>query len=226
VSGALTASRLRELEDAERAISRPLTRVRRIAVASLQPFPTAALARLIARVTAHHRSGRILHTTPDWADFPEPTPERLAAAPPAADASLRVHGRSWVAAPGTDDRFFDVAIDDTGLIAVDALVALARGRDAVCLVVPVDRATAEPALARAEQLTFEGRRVAVAFDHTRPGRRAWARAVTPRLAAPAVAIERDAALVQPTRPPASGTLLSIAELSGHLMSDPQPGNQR
>jgi hypothetical protein len=226
VSGTLTATRLRELEDAERMISRPLTTVRRIAVASLQPFPTASLARLIARVTAHHRPGRILHTTQDWATFPEPTPERLVAAPPGADGALRVHGRTWVAAPGTDDRFFDVAIDDTGLIAAEALVALARGRDAVCLVVPVDRATAEPVVALAEHLTFEGRRVALAFDHTRPGRRAWARAVSPRLAAPAVAIERDAALLQPVRPPARRTLLSVAELAGHLMTDPQPGEPR
>jgi len=220
VSATLSATRLRELEAAERMLARPLTTVRRVAVASIGSFPTASLTRLVARMAARHRPGRILHTTPDWAVFPEPTPERALAAPPGLDGSLRVHGRTWVAAPGIDDRFFDVAIDDAGIVPVEEFAALSRSRGALCLVVPVERSAAEPAVGLAEQLTREGRRVVVVFDHTRPGRLAWARAVTPLLAAPTLILERDAALLHPARMLAARTLLTAAELAGHLMTDP------
>ena len=220
MSLAVTASRLRELEATERMLARPLTTVRRIAVASIAPFPTAALARLVARMAARHRTGRILYATPDWADFAEPTADRLTAAPPGFGGLLRVHGTTWVGSPELDDRFFDVAVADAGIVAPERIPALARERDAVCLVVPVERAAAEEAVALAEQLTASGRRVVVAFDHTRPGRVAWARAVSPLLSAPAVTIEPDAALTQPVRTLATRTLLTAAVLTGHLMTDP------
>lgn len=216
----LTASRLRDLEATERMLTRPLTRVRRISVVSIAPFPTASLARLIARMAARHRAGRILHVTPEWESFREPTAERLASAPPNSEGLLRVHGATWVGGPEVDDRFFDVAIADGGVIGVDALAPLARSRDAVCLVVPVSRAVAEPAVGLAEQLTHEGRRVVIVFDHLRPGRQAWARAVTPRLLSPAVTIEADAALTLPARLLAPRTLITAAEIAGHLMTDP------
>lgn len=216
----VSSSQLRELEATERMLARPLTTVRRIAVASIAPFPTAALARLIARMAARHRAGRILYATPEWADFAEPSAERLAAAPPGFGGLLRVHGTTWVGSPELDDRFFDVAVADSGVVALEAVPALARERDAVCLVVPVARAAAEEAVALAEQLTAAGRRVVVAFDRTRPGRASWARAVTPLLTAPAVTIERDAALAQPVRTLATRTLLTAAVLAGHLMTDP------
>lgn len=221
----VSASQLRELEATERMLARPLTTVRRIAVASIAPFPTAALARLIARMAARHRPGRILYATPEWADFAEPSAERLTAAPPGLGGLLRVHGTTWVGSPELDDRFFDVAVADSGVVALDGIPALARERDAVCLVVPVDRRTAEDAVAVAEQLTAAGRRVVVAFDHTRSGRAAWARAVTPLLTAPAVTIERDAALTRPVRTLATRTLLTAAVLTGHLMTDPVPVEQ-
>jgi hypothetical protein len=220
VSTTLTATRLRDLEAIERMLARPLTTVRRVAVASIASFPTASLARLVARMTARHRTGRILHTTPDWADFREPSTDRLASAPPGLAGQLRVHGRTWVGAPEIDDRFFDVAIDDAGLVAVDEIPTLARGRGALCLVVPLERSAAEAAVGLAEQLTQEGRRVVVVFDHTRPGRMNWARAVTPKLAAPTLTIERDPALINPVRLLAPRTLLTAAEIAGHLMTDP------
>ena len=226
MSATLTATRLRDLEATERMLARPLTTVRRVAVASIASFPTASLARLVARMTARHRPGRILHTTPEWAAFLEPSADRLQAAPPGLAGQLRVHGRTWVGAPGIDDRFFDIAVDDAGLVAVEAIATLARARGALCLVVPLERASAEAAVGLAEQLTHEGRRVVVAFDHTRPGRLNWARAVTPKLAAPALTIERDAALLNPVRLVASRTLLAAAELAGHLMTDPEPGETR
>lgn len=216
----LSATRLHQLEATERMLTRPLTTVRRIAVASIAPFPTASLARLIARMAARHRTGRILHVTPEWANFREPTPERLASAPPGSEGLLRVHGSTWVGGPDVNDRFFDVAIADAGVVPVEELAALARARDAVCLVVPVNRTLAEGAVGLAEQLTREGRRVAIVFDHLRPGRQAWSRAVTPRLLAPAVTIEADAALTLPARLLAPRTLLTAAEIAGHLMTDP------
>ena len=222
MSATLTATRLRDLEATERMLARPLTTVRRVAVASIVSFPTTSLARLVARMTARHRPGRILHTTPDWAAFPEPTADRLASAPPGLAGQLRVHGRTWVGAPGIDDRFFDVAVDDAGLVAVEGIVPLARTRGALCLVVPLERSVAEAAVGIAEQLTHEGRRVVVVFDHTRPGRLDWARTVSPRLDAPALTIERDAALLNPARLLAARTLLTAAELAGHLMTDPAP----
>lgn len=220
MSVTLSATKLRELEATERMLTRPLTTVRRISVASIAPFPTASLARLIARMAARHRAGRILHVTPEWQNFREPTPERLASAPPGFEGLLRVHGTTWVGAPEINDRFFDVAIADAGVVPVDALAPLARSRDAVCLVVPVSRAVAEAAVGLAEQLTHEGRRVVIVFDHLRPGRRAWARTVSPRLLAPAVTIEADAALTLPARLLAPRTLLTAAEIAGHLMTDP------
>jgi hypothetical protein len=222
VSAGLSATRLRELQQTERMLARPLTTVRRMTVVSIAPFPTASLARLIARMAGRYRTGRILHTTPEWANFREPSPERLTAAPPGFEGLLRVHGTTWVAAPGIDDRFFDVSIADGGVLPIEGLADLARSRDAVCLVVPTERAAAEGAVALAEQLTLEGRRVAIAFDHLRPGRVAWARAVSPRLAAPAVTIEADTALTLPARPPAARTLVAAARLAGHLMTDPAP----
>lgn len=218
----VSATRLRELEATERMLARPLTTVRRIAVASIAPFPTAPLARLIARMAARHRTGRILHTTAEWADFAEPSAERVTSAPPGFEGLLRVHGSTWVASPHLDDRFFDVAVGDVGVVTVDTIAALAGDQDALCLVVPVERAAAEAAVGLAERLTGEGRRVVVAFDHTRPGRVAWARAVAPLLLAPAVTIERDAALTRPVRTLAPRTLLTAAVLTGHLMTDP-PG---
>lgn len=223
MSATLSATRLRELEETERMLARPLTTVRRISVASVASFPTASLARLVARMAARHRPGRILHTTPEWTAFREPTPERALAAPPGLDGALRVHGRTWIAAPGVDDRFFDVAIDDAGLVPVEQIAALSRSRGALCLVVPVERSAAEPAVGLAEQLTREGRRVVVVFDHTRPGRLSWARAVSPQLESPALLLERDAALLNPVRRLASRTLLTAAELAGHLMTDPATG---
>jgi hypothetical protein len=220
VSAVLTASRLRDLEQVERRLARPLTTVRRIAVASLAPFPTPALTRLLARTTARHRPGRILFATPEWQQFPDVPEARLAEIPPGAAGRLRTHGTVWVGDPGLDDRFFDVAFADAGPITVDDLVPLARSRAAVCLVVPLDRAAAETAVGLAEQLTREGRRVVVAFDRTRPGRAAWARSVTPRLLSPAVMLERDAALRQPARPFAARTVVAAAELAGHLLGDP------
>ncbi len=226
MSAVLTATRLRDLEGTERMLARPLTTVRRVAIASVASFPTTSLARLVARMTARHRPGRILHTTPDWADFSEPTADRRASAPPALAGELRVHGRIWVGPPGIDDRFFDVAVDDAGLVPVDGIAALARSRGALCLVVPIERSAADAAVGLAEQLTHEGRRVVVVFDHTRPGRLNWVRAVTPRLAAPALTIERDAALINPVRLLAPRTLLTAAQLAGHLMTDPEPGEIR
>lgn len=222
MSATLSATRLRDLEATERMLARPLTTVRRVAVASIVSFPTTSLARLVARMSARHRPGRVLHTTPDWAAFPEPTGDRLMSAPPGLVGQLRVHGRTWVGAPGLDDRFFDVAVDDAGPVAVEGIASLARTRGALCLVVPLERSVAEAAIGIAEQLTHEGRRVVVVFDHTRPGRLNWARAVAPRLAAPALTIERDAALINPVRLLASRTLLTGAELAGHLMTDPEP----
>ena len=222
MSAILSATRLRELEATERMLARPLTTVRRVAVASVGSFPTASLTRLVARLAARHRPGRILHTTPEWDVFPEPSPQRALAAPPGLDGALRVHGRTWIAAPDVDDRFFDVALDDAGVVAVEQIAPLARSRGALCLVVPVERSAAEPAVALAEQLTGEGRRVVIVFDHTRPGRLSWARAVTPLLAAPALVLERDAALLHPVRVLAARTLLTAAEIAGHLMTDPAP----
>lgn len=216
----LSATRLRELEETERMLARPLTTVRRLAVASIAPFPTASLVRLIARMAAGHRAGRILHTTAEWENFAEPSSERLGAAPPGFEGLLRMHGATWVGSPKLDDRFFDVSIGDAGIVAVDAIPALVRDRHALCLVVPVERAAAEDAVAIAEQLTRDGRRVVVAFDHTRPARIAWARAVSALLVAPTVTIERDAALIRPARTPATRTLVTAAELAGHLMTDP------
>jgi hypothetical protein len=220
VNAALSATRVRELEQTERMLARPLTTVRRISVASVAAFPTASLARLLARMTARHRPGRIVHTTPEWALFPEPAPERSLEAPPGLDGALRVHGRTWIAAPGIDDRYFDVSIDDAGGASPEQIAALARTRDALCLVVPVERPAAEPAVGLAEQLTGEGRRVVVVFDHTRPGRLSWARAVRPHLACPSLILKPDAALLHPARPLATRTLLVAAELAGHLMTDP------
>lgn len=220
MSATLSAMRLRELEQTERMLARPLTTVRRISVASVAAFPTASLARLLARMTARHRPGRIVHTTPEWAVFPEPTPERLREAPPGLDGALRVHGRTWIAAPGIDDRYFDVSLDDAGGVGVEQIAALARSRDALCLVVPVERPAAEPAVGLAEQLTREGRRVVVVFDHTRPGRLSWARAVGPQLASPSLILKPDAALLHPARVLAARTVLAAAELAGHLMTDP------
>lgn len=222
MSGTVSATRLDGLRATERMLGRPLTTVRRLSVATITPFPTASLARLIARMLARHRTGRILHTTSDWAHFPEPSATRLEAAPPGSEGTVRVHGATWIGAPDLDDRFFDVAVADAGSVPVDAVPGLARGRDGLCLVVPVDRAAAESAVGLAEQLTREGRRVVIAFDHTRPGRVSWARAVAPRLLAPAVTIERDAALAHPARLVSARTLLMAAELAGHLMTDSAP----
>jgi hypothetical protein len=222
VSATLTASRLRELEATESAIARPLTTVRRVVVASIAPFPTAALTRLVARMAARHRSGRILLATPEWALYPEPTEARAAQAAPGTEGLVRTHGSVWVGSPELDDRYFDVSFTDAGPVSVDAIAPMARARDAVCLVVPVERAAAEAAVGLAEQLTHEGRRVVVAFDRTRPGRIAWARAVSPRLAAPAVSVLPDPALLQPARLLSARTLLTAAELTGHLMTDPIP----
>jgi len=226
VSTVLTASRLRDLELTERRLARPLTTVRRIAVASLTPFPTAALTRLLARATARHRAGRVLLATPEWAEFPEPPEARLGDVPPGAEGLLRIHGAAWVGSPTLDDRFFDVAFADAGSITADETVPLARSRDAVCLVVPVDRGGAESAVGLAEQLTREGRRVVVAFDRTRAGRAAWARAVAPRLLSPALLLEPDRALLQPARPFATRTVVAAAELAGHLLTDPSPEESR
>lgn len=215
----LSASRLRGLERAEQRLGRPLTTVRRIAVAALAPFPTEALARLLARTTARHRPGRVLLASQEWARYSE-VPEDRRDVPPELDGLLRTHGAAWVGDPSLDDRFFELAFSDAGVIGADDLVGLARARAAVCLVVPVERAAAEPAVAVAEQLTREGRRVVLALDRTRPGRGSWAIAVAGRLASPAVELRADPALTRPGRPPARRTLLAAAELAGHLLTDP------
>jgi|GEM_PF-5691016 len=222
MSATLSATRLDALRETERMLARPLTTVRRVGIAAIAPFPTSSLARIIARMLARHRSGRILYTTPDWEHFAEPSATRRESAPPGLEGALRVHGAAWVGAPGLDDRFFDIALADAGVVAVDAVPALARARDALCLVVPVARRAAEDAVGLAEQLTSEGRRVVLAFDATRRGSAAWARAVGPRLVSPAVVLEPDAALAHPARPLASRTLLAAAELAGNLVSDPEP----
>lgn len=201
-------------------LARPLTTVRRVAVAAVTPFPTATLTRVVARAAARHRAGRILLTTPEWTLFPEPADERVA--PPGTEGRLRASGRVWVGPPDLDDRYFDVTVADAGVLAPTDVAALVRARDAVCLVVPLERSAAEESVAIAEQLTAEGRRVVLVFDRTRPGRDAWARSVAPRLRAPALVLRSDPALVRPGRPLASRTLLAAAELAGHLMTDPSP----
>lgn len=220
MSIALSATRRHALEDAERMLTRPLTTVRRVAVAAVTPFPTATLTRIVARAAARHRRGRILLTTPEWELFPEPSGDRVA--PPGAEGRLRASGAVWVGAPDLDDRYFDVTVADAGVLAPSDVTALARARDAVCLVVPLERSAAEESVALAEQLTAEGRRVVVVFDRTRPGRDAWARAVAPRLRAPALVLRADPALLRPGRPLAARTLLTAAEVAGHLMTDPVP----
>ena len=215
-----SATRVRDLESVEELLQRPLTTVRRITVATVAPTSGAPmLGRLLARSLARHRTGRILYTTPDWEQYPSPSPDRLEDAPRGAEPWLRVEGAAWIAAPELDDRFFDVAVADAGQAAPEGLSALARSRDALCLVTPPDRATAEDAIALAEQLAREGRRVVIAFDHTRAGRMSWARAVSPRLLAPALTLERDPGLANPRVTLGSRAALAVAGLAGMLMSD-------
>ncbi|MEO8528766.1 MAG: hypothetical protein ABI435_06785, partial [Pseudolysinimonas sp.] len=194
--------------------------MRRISVATVAASSGAPmLARLIARTLAQHRSGRILYTTSDWQQYPAPSAERLEAAPRGTEPWLRIEGSAWIAAPELDDRYFDVAVADASAVTPASLPVLARSRDAVCLVTPPDRAAAEDAIAIAEQLTREGRRVVIAFDHTRPARMSWARVVTPRLVAPALTLDPDPGLVNPAIPLRSRAALRVAELAGLLMTD-------
>lgn len=195
-----TATTQRALSDSLAQLSQAVPTVRRLAFLSTLPdVDTAAVCRLTAQAMARYRAGRILQTSQHpaarRADLRTPSLEQRARFPDDLRDGLHLDSDVWVADPGIDDRFFDVHCTDWGTHgpATGALEVAARAH-AVCIVAPVDRVSAEPAVALAQAFAARtgGPAAVIAFTSARSGGSAiWARAVDPYLSVPSVVLDDD-----------------------------------
>lgn len=195
-----TATTQRALSDSLAQLSQAVPTVRRIAFLSTLPSAdTAAVCRLTSQTVARHRAGRILQTSQRPAarrtDLRTPSLQQRARIPEDLRDGLQLDSDVWVADPGMDDRFFDVHCTDWGTHgpATGALEVAAHAH-AVCIVAPVDRVAAEPAVALAQAFAARpgGPAPVIAFTSTRPdGSAVWARAVGPYLSVPSVVLDDD-----------------------------------